>query len=383
MIPKVPAAAGRLLRPLAARAQALGLPLYVVGGAVRDWRLGRATYDLDLVVEGDASPLAAEAARLLRGAATPFDRFGTIRVKGQGRARVDFAAARRETYAAPAALPAVTRPAPILEDLRRRDFTINAMALRLAPGPRELVDPFGGLGDLEKGLVRVLHERSFEDDPTRVFRAARYICRFGFQPAPGLVSLARRALASGYPKLLSAHRLAQELLRALAEPAPSCVLRLLHEWRYLELVSPVLGEVSRWPNWSGGAAEDRLAELCVMLGLPDAEELLKSLPIDRAVSGAIRLALECQRDAAAPRSELPRLAGRALRVIHPQLPAAALKPVFLRGSDLEARGLKPGPDFKELLGEAAKLQWHGRLKSRRETLAWLDARIESLRHGAS
>ncbi len=374
MIPKIPAAASRLIAPLARRADREGLPLYVVGGAVRDWLLGRKTYDLDFLVEGDARPLAEEAARLLRGQIEEFDRFGTLRVKGPGRARMDFAAARRESYAEPAALPIVERPVPIADDLRRRDFTVNAIALKLAPGPRELVDPFDGAVDLDRGIVRVLHEGSFRDDPTRVFRAARYLCRFGFKPAPGLVALAARALEDGHARRLSPHRLAQELMRVLDEPAPSCSLRLLRDWGYLALLSPALAGVSRWPNWGRGPAESRLAELCVMLGEPDGSALLSALPVDRGLSTAIARALECAEASAAPRAELPDLASKALRAVHPTLPPAALKRVFLRGADLEKRGQKPGPGFREILDEAARLQWRGKLKTRRDALRWLDKR---------
>lgn len=381
MIPKVPAAAARVIAPLARRAEREGRSLYIVGGAVRDWLLGRPTYDLDFLVEGEARPLAEEAARLLEGGVEAFDRFGTLRVKGKGRVRVDFAAARRESYPSPAVLPEVVRPATVLEDLERRDFTINAIALRLSPGPRELFDPFDGAKDIERGVVRVLHERSLRDDPTRVFRAARYLCRFGFQPAPGLVGLARRALDDGHARLLSPHRLAQELLRVLAEPKPSCALRLLDDWGYLALVSPLLCGVSRWPNWTEGPAETRLAELCVMLGAPDGAALLAALPVGRALSGEISRALECVERAASPRAPLPELAARALRAVRRDLPASALKPVLLRGADLEARGLPPGPAFREALDEAARLQWRGRLTNRRQALRWLDARLKRARPG--
>jgi tRNA nucleotidyltransferase/poly(A) polymerase len=376
LIPKIPASASRLIAPLARRAEREKTPLYVVGGAVRDWLLGRATYDLDFLVEGDARPLAEEAARLLKGRIESFDRFGTLRVKGPGRARMDFAAARRESYPEPAALPVVERPVPIAEDLRRRDFTVNAIALRLSPGPRELFDPFKGAEDLDRGIIRVLHDQSFRDDPTRVFRAARYLCRFGLKPAPGLVALAGGALAEGHARKLSPHRLAQELLRVLDEPKPACALRLLKDWGYLDLISPALSGVSKWPNWSEAGAGSRLAELCVLLGPAEGTALLKALPIDRHLTGAITQAIDCLKQAASPRVALPALAEKALRAHDPSLSPAAVQPVFLRGADLEKRGLTPGPDFRAVLDDAARLQWRGRLKTRREALSWLASRLK-------
>src|SRR3954451_22837564 len=153
-------------------------PIYLVGGAVRDLLLGRERADVDLMVEGDATALAAE----LGGANSEHDRFGTVKVDVEGH-EVDIAGARTETYEKPGALPTVTPAASVEEHLARRDFTVNAMAIPLQGEPR-LLDPHGGKSDLEQGLLRVLHDRSFVDDPTRAIRAARYASRFGFRLEP-------------------------------------------------------------------------------------------------------------------------------------------------------------------------------------------------------
>src|SRR5215203_3121883 len=145
--------------------------VWVVGGAVRDTLLGRAPRDLDLVVEGDA----AAAAGRLGDEAVVHDRFGTATAEGD----VNVAAARRESYARPGALPDVEVGAPIAEDLARRDFSVNAIAVRLADGAVEAVP--GALEDLEARRLRVLHERSFLDDPTRLLRLVRYADRLRFQ----------------------------------------------------------------------------------------------------------------------------------------------------------------------------------------------------------
>src|SRR5512134_2481200 len=148
-------------------------PAYLVGGAVRDLLLGRTRTDLDLAVDGDVGAIA----RALGEDVTTHERFGTATVR-VGDLVVDLARSRAESYERPGALPAVTS-APIAEDLARRDFTINAMAVPLT-GKAELIDPYGGLEDLRVGVLRVLHERSFVDDPTRALRAARYAARFHF-----------------------------------------------------------------------------------------------------------------------------------------------------------------------------------------------------------
>src|SRR3990170_1312565 len=162
----LPQETARAVRRAVSLAGSLGVELYVVGGAVRDLLLGVPVGDADLVVEGDAAALAARLARGLGARVVRHPRFGTATVRTD-RFRLDFARARTERYARPGALP-VVRPGRLAGDLARRDFTINATALRLTG--REagaLVDPFGGQEDLSRRAVRVLHDRSFQDDPTR------------------------------------------------------------------------------------------------------------------------------------------------------------------------------------------------------------------------
>ena len=167
-------------------------PTYLVGGAVRDLIRGEGSADLDLAVEGDAAALATELAARLHGSATVHERFGTATVRA-GELSIDLAGTRRETYARPGALPTVA-PAGLDEDLRRRDFSINAMALALARETLgELIDPHGGADDLDAGLIRVLHDASFTDDPTRILRALRYATRLGFTLASETEALLREA----------------------------------------------------------------------------------------------------------------------------------------------------------------------------------------------
>jgi tRNA nucleotidyltransferase (CCA-adding enzyme) len=188
--------------------------VWVVGGAVRDALLGREPRELDLVVEGDAQALA----RRLGDRVTLHDRFGTATVDG-----MDLATARTETYAHPGALPDV-RPATMEEDLARRDFTVNALAVRLADGVG-LAAP-GALEDLEAGVLRVLHSRSFEDDPTRLLRLARYAGRLGLAADPGTDRLARAAIDGGATGTVTPGRLGSELRLLAAEPQPAALVAL-------------------------------------------------------------------------------------------------------------------------------------------------------------
>lgn len=189
---------------------------WLVGGAVRDALLGREPRELDVVVEGPLEPLL----RALGGEAREHDRFGTASVV-LPEGRVDVVRARAESYTAPGALPEV-RPATLAEDLARRDVTVNAIAMRVADAGLEHVG--GALADLADGLLRVLHDRSFEDDPTRIWRVARYAARLGFDVEPGTRALA----AAADPATVSGPRLGAELRLALAEPDPPAALAAAH-----------------------------------------------------------------------------------------------------------------------------------------------------------
>jgi tRNA nucleotidyltransferase (CCA-adding enzyme) len=194
-----------------------GRTLYLVGGGVRDLVLRRGQVDIDLVGEGRMVSVAKETATVLGGRCVEHRAFGTVTVEGQA-FRLDLAMARAESYARPGALPKV-RPASIGEDLARRDFTINAMALALCGRQRgQLLDPFDGMDDIAGGLVRVLHDRSFIDDATRILRAVRYETRFSFGIEQKTLAFLKRDLA--YLDTISGARLRHELLHLLAEDQP-------------------------------------------------------------------------------------------------------------------------------------------------------------------
>ena len=193
--------------------------VFLVGGTVRDILLGEKSFDIDIAVEGDAIGLARELAARLGGRTRVHDRFGTAVVIYGRDERVDVVTARTETYHAPGALPAVEHAA-IRDDLERRDFTINAMAVSLGRDDfGQLVDPFGGGADLGSGTLRVLHERSFVDDPTRIFRGIRYENRYGFRMDAETARLAHACVEHGLVSRLSPARVRDELVLLLEEEA--------------------------------------------------------------------------------------------------------------------------------------------------------------------
>jgi tRNA nucleotidyltransferase (CCA-adding enzyme) len=211
------AAAAEALEVVVRLAEEEGRTLYLVGGAVRDLVLRRGQLDVDLVAEGQVLSLADKAAAVLGGRRVQHRAFGTATVEVPA-FRLDLAVARAERYARPGALPRV-KPASIREDLARRDFSINAMALALCGGQRgQLLDPFDGVADIARGLVRVLHDRSFIDDATRILRAVRYETRFSFRIEEKTLALLKRDVS--YLDTISGARVRHELLRLLAEDVP-------------------------------------------------------------------------------------------------------------------------------------------------------------------
>ncbi len=206
-------------------AEQLGIAAYLVGGAVRDWLLGLPTIDdLDFVVEGDALALAHRLREQHGGSVQTYPRFGTATWHIEALA-VDIAMARQETYPHPAALPLVA-PSTLAVDLHRRDYTVNAMALRLSD--ETIVDPLGGQRDLRARVLRALHPRSFVDDPTRILRGARYAARLGFKVEPST----RAWMADGLPHLraLSGERMKYDLELIFEEHRPEAALALLIAW---------------------------------------------------------------------------------------------------------------------------------------------------------
>lgn len=232
----------RLPAPLAARVAAIAevsrrhqVPVYLVGGIVRDLLLERENRDVDLVVEGDGPHFARLLAAELGGRVRVHEAFMTAVVVDPEELHIDVATARSEFYRAPAALPEVAT-SPLRQDLYRRDFTINTLAIRLGPEPApELIDYFGGRRDLENGLLRVLHSLSFIDDPTRVLRAVRLELRLGFTISPETLHLVEVALAEGVFERLSGSRLREELVLLLDHPA--LAVRGLERLAELEVLS--------------------------------------------------------------------------------------------------------------------------------------------------
>jgi tRNA nucleotidyltransferase (CCA-adding enzyme) len=332
-------------------------PVYAVGGAVRDLLLERPRADLDLVVVGDAAALAAR----LGGAEAEHARFGTVKVEVEGH-EVDIATARTETYPEPGALPVVVLAGSIEEDLGRRDFTINAIAIPLGEGPR-LIDPYDGRADLDQGLLRALHDRSFEDDPTRAIRAARYAARFGFQLEPKTEDLLRKTDLT----TVSADRRRTELERLAAEGSAREGLELLAEWGLIDLRKDglaLLGAVDELlanPHWADFVPRER-ALVAAALGPPGGEEMLASMWAPRPGEGV---------EMAERRDPVELILARAMGANWLDRYLITWRRVKLEidGDDLIAAGIEQGPAIGRGLRAARLKKLEGEIAGRKEELA--------------
>jgi tRNA nucleotidyltransferase (CCA-adding enzyme) len=355
---------------LAAFAERPGV--HLVGGAVRDLKLGRDPgKDLDLVVEGD--PVAAAAA--LGPPAATHERFGTVAVVRDGH-QWDLVRARRETYPRPGALPEVD-PASLAEDLRRRDFTVNTFALELATGREASVE--GAEADLRAGALRVLHDGSFADDPTRLLRLARYGGRLGFAAEPRTRALARDAVAGGALATATPQRIGAEVRLAAREREPAPVWDALRDLGVDRAIAPGFGidEGAELARALAALPPDGRRDVVVLAlasrGVRDPGGLLDRLGFRAEEVRAVVAALDA-----------PDLAGRspgevAERLVTPEQAVLAGTPearrwleetrlvtLAITGADLRAVGVPEGPALGAALREVLRAKRDGTVAGGRD-----------------
>lgn len=404
---RLPAKIFHRLREIGQLADATGVSAYLVGGLVRDLLLGHTNLDVDIAVEGDGMAFARRLADRYGAGLKIFEKFATALVVFPDGFKLDVATARRESYAHPTALPTV-KPSSIKDDLYRRDFTINALAIRLNASPfGELVDFYGGQRDLEHKVIRVLHVRSFVDDPTRVFRAIRFEQRFGFRIETHTLTLLKEAAASDLVRRLSGPRLRNEVMRLLSEQAPTRAIRRMAEFdllRFLHtglsltahlvnLLSDLGKSLAWWTKRFPRRPLDR--PLVYFIGLMDelsasaTDAVVKRLALPGEQANKICLAKKhvapALRFLVRHRSPRPSEAYRALADLPDEglvlLVAKArskdivrlvltyvtthqhVKP-SLNGADLKALGIKPGPIFKKILDRLLEARLNGEVKTK-------------------
>ncbi len=417
-----------LIRSIGREADKLGVSVFLVGGFVRDILLERKNYDLDVVVEGDAIKFGKLLADKMKGALVVHKKFGTSTVvkdwpkwlgpslHPDNKFKIDVAMARKEVYERPAALPTV-RFSSLKEDLYRRDFTINAMAVCINRRNFGLfIDFFGGMKDLEKRAIRILHDRSFIDDPTRIFRAVRFEQRFGFVIDKHTEYLIKHAVKQEMFRRTENQRIRDELILILKEKYPEKAvfrMRQLHELRFIhpELVlkRPIrsnFDELRKCVRWYGSASGIKkrqldawLMNLMVILDkltLKQLEEVLEKFVFTKSESIRLRSYKERGDKVIKRLSSRKRIApSEVYRLLEPFSHEVALflmaktasatarrriKKFFtdyngiklkIRGHDIEKEGITPGPRYKELLKKVLYKKLDGKIPAKKDELGYM------------
>ena len=382
--------------------------LYLVGGVVRDLLLGKPNFDLDLVVEGNAINLAQQLNQIKPGKITTHPRFNTAKLQWDEWS-VDLTTARSETYAQPGALPTV-KSGSLTSDFFRRDFTINAMAIDLNPSRYgELIDLYGGRDDLEHKLIRILHENSFIDDATRIWRGLRYEQRLNFRLEKNTLKLLKRDI----PMLdtISGDRIRYELECIFKEERPEKVLRRAEELGVLPKLHPSL----RGDDWLTKKLEQArqltspnpppiglyLALLAYYLTSEETEHLISYLRLSKPIAQTLRdsIGIKTKLKSLADPELMPSrvyhlLYGYSLTAItanslassypvarqHIQLFLSKLRYVkpALTGDDLQSIGITPGPQIKEILNRLHDARLDGTVRSKRGEVELVKGWLECL-----
>jgi tRNA nucleotidyltransferase (CCA-adding enzyme) len=404
----MPAGAVEALRALGRVADRRGATALVVGGVVRDILLGVAAGDLDVVVSEPAAEFGRAAAAALGGAVKGVTRFGTALLVLPGGLKVDLATARSESYERPGALPTVA-DGTLADDLLRRDFTLNALAVVLnADGFGTLVDRHGGLADLERRVLRVLTDRSFEDDPTRVLRAVRLSARLGFTLDGRTEELLVRAVAGGCLGTVTGERILNEIVLILSERDPWPPIARLRDWGVLRGIDPAwtatppqsaFAEISRALRPASGESVAPDAEpwvtffvsLLAAVSPEGRDRILARLAAPGRARRAARDARALEELAAgrlAAGDDLKRSEVRRLLAPFPPealVAAMALRPgaeagrriglflselrhvgTYLRGADVEALGVPRGPAVGQVLAALLDARLDGAVADRAE-----------------
>jgi len=400
-----------LLTALGTAADEIGFGAYVTGGFVRDLFLYRPNEDIDIVIEGDGIAFARKYAQQVGARIHPHEKFGTAVIIFPDGSKIDVASARLEYYQFPAALP-VVEMSSIKLDLFRRDFTVNTLAIQLnSKRFGILIDFFSGQKDIKEKVIRVLHNMSFVEDPTRVFRAIRFEQRFGFSIGKVTSGLIENAVKMRFFERLSGRRVFSELRQILEEENPTPAMVRLQEYNLLAVIHPsiamdkdkvaLFNEVKKVLSWHDllfleepyltwavyflaairFCDEKTCEEICERLEMPPRH---RSLFVKERIS-ANRCLHRLERKPEIPNSSLYLdLSPFRIELILYMMAATSQEAVkrlisnyftqvryikpFIGGKDLMGMGLSPGPIFKEIIQAVLEAKLNAKLKTKADEL---------------
>ncbi len=399
------------------------LSAYLVGGFLRDLILGVKNFDLDITVEGSGIVFAGKLAKKLKSKLKIHQRFGTATLILSNRLKVDIATSRKEKYPCCASLPVVSAGS-LREDLMRRDFTINAMAMSITRGQeRKLIDPFAGKDDLAEGKIRILHDLSFQDDPTRILRAIRFEQRFDFKIERKTLELLKQAVSSGLLHKVNAHRIRDDLILMLKEDNPSKQIRRLEGLAGLSFISPKLKPgkptydlfkaIDKEIIWFAKNFPSRrqldiwliyFAALLKPLGLAEIKKITRRLGLrkgeEKRIVSYCRMSkklISClSKEAVRPSrifSLLEPLSYETIILLAATSPNQYLKRhiadfleiyngmrLYVSGNDLHGLGVLPGPEYQKIFSRVLTAKLNGKVATRQDELALIRKLIKMPAH---
>lgn len=362
----IPKEVCELVEPIGVYAKKFGFRAWIVGGAVRDFYLGRPTQDIDLTFDRTQEGVSGFCIKNWGGEKQKFPQFGTFRICLKNGFKLDLARLRTELYERPGVLPSVEFTDDIKKDLFRRDFTVNAWAVSILPDSfGKSVDPYGAKRDIDAGRIRILHDNSFLDDPTRMYRAVRFAGRFGWRIERKTERLLREAVAQEYPLLLSSRlRLARELIKILQEPNAKHIFELMDKYDLLKFAYPNVKwvpslEKTTDPNF-------RLALLILSLG-ERSRNFLRSLSLPKSFSMEVENVCALFDDQLSPLAPLSNFQRKLMTLFKPDLPPSAITPCLIRGGELRDIGLI-GRRISGALLKVRRAQWEGKVSTRKEAV---------------
>ncbi|MFN3480331.1 MAG: CBS domain-containing protein [Thermodesulfovibrionales bacterium] len=417
---RFPPSVVEMLRLAGEVADRMGFVAYLVGGSVRDLIMGHENLDIDIVIEGDGIAFAREFSKRLDARLRTHERFGTAQVFTK-ELKIDVATARTEYYESPGALPTV-ETSSIKKDLYRRDFTINTLAIKLNPKDFGLlIDFFGGQRDIREKTIRVLHNLSFIEDPTRAFRAIRFSERFGFKLSRHTETLIRSALRMNLFEKLSGTRIYEELILTFHETEPVRTIKRLSEYGLLKVVHPdisfdkrmesILQSLHDTLSWFNllflkerpdigilylmallsGLDDKKRGEAFIRLSIPEqlrerietgllkAKDLIRILPLRDTVeiyNHLSNLSIETLLFTMAVTTDDE----KKKEISHFLLNLRQIRPLT-KGEDLMRIGIKPGPIYSEILRKVLEEKLKGKLKTKEEEIEFIRERYKSISLG--
>ncbi|MFH0812919.1 MAG: CBS domain-containing protein [Pseudomonadota bacterium] len=395
-------------------AEKMGYQAFVVGGFVRDILLRYKNLDLDIVIEGDGIKFAKALLTKYKFKATYHRKFGTAQILTPEGFKIDVASARREYYESPAALP-VVELSSIRQDLYRRDFTINTLALHLNPGHfGEMIDFFGGRRDIKNRVIKVIHSLSFVEDPTRIFRALRFEQRFGFSISKETANLINNAVKMGIPPRLSRHRMFGELQLILQENDPPAIIKRMADFDLLKFFHPrikydrslkeLMGSINEvltwfellflneeWEKWRvyllgmvDGLNDEEFLELSKKLAFlkknikkvlserNQAKNALKKIQEHKSLANSIIYELLNPLSIEALLYIMAKTNQKYLKKsISNYIAHLRFTEVMLTGKDLKAMGLPPGKVYQQVLKSLLKKRLDGNIKTREDEIMYV------------